>query len=182
MKKKTVIAGELDYVLRSFALLFTFGLLGGLFYALFNQNRENPYGIYLIDILPNITAVVFGAICAVFVIKMLCDLQFATFGKEGISFRSVLFPLGKIKWEELVAVRYESIEIKSLYQNGKHYTTLYEPRIYIVLQTKEYRRLPKGRLNKKYGEHLRVLPEGATLTVADFLAVYRPDLEFEGQS
>ena len=181
MKKKTVIAGEISYALNSLGMMAAFGGLGGLFYYFTSEKAaENPYGIYLLEILPNLSAIVFGIIFAVYFIKFLTELQFATFGKDGVSFRSVLFSLGRIKWDELTAVRYQSLDVKIRVRSGRrHYRTIYVPRVFIVLQTKEYRRAPQIRMNAKYGEYLRVLPEIATLTVTDFLEKYRPDLKIE---
>ena len=181
MKKKTVIAGEISYALNSLGMMVAFGGLGGLFYYFTSEKAaENPYGIYLLEILPNLSAIVFGIIFAVYFIKFLTELQFATFGKDGVSFRSVLFSLGRIKWDELTAVRYQSLDVKIRVRSGRrHYRTIYVPRVFIVLQTKEYRRAPQIRMNAKYGEYLRVLPEIATLTVTDFLEKYRPDLKIE---
>ncbi len=181
MKKRTVIAGEISYALNSLGQMVAFGGLGGLcYYFAAEKAAENPYGIYLLEILPNLSAIVFGVIFAVCSIKFLTDLQFATFSKDGVSFRSVLFSLGKIKWDELTAVRYQSLDVKIRVRSGRrHYRTIYVPRIFIVLQTKGYRRAPQGRFNAKYGEYLRVLPEGATLTVTAFLEKYRPDLKIE---
>ncbi len=180
MKKKTVIAGESSYAAESAIKAFGFALLGVLFYIFAKQRAaDNEMGIYLLEILPKIVTVVFGALFSVYFIKFLTELQFATFSEGGVSFRSVLFKLGFVKWDELVAVRYQSIEIKVTKRHGKYSKRVYVPRTFIVLQTKEYRRAPQGRFNAKYGEYLRVLPESATLTVATFLEKYRPDLKIE---
>lgn len=184
MKKKTVIAGERSYALNSLGTMIAFGGLGGLcYYFAAEKASENPYGAYLLEILPNLSAIVFGIIFAVCFVKFLTELQFATFSEEGVAFRSVLFKLGKIKWDELTAVRYQSLDVKIRVRSGRrHYKTVYVPRIFIVLQTKDYRRAPQGRMNAKYGEYLRVLPEVTTLTVTDFLKKYRPDLQIERNS
>ncbi|MBO5786658.1 MAG: hypothetical protein J6R45_04980, partial [Clostridia bacterium] len=122
MKKKTVIAGEISYALNSLGMMVAFGGVGGLcYYFTAEKAAENPYGIYLLEILPNLSAIVFGIIFALYFIKFLTELQFATFGKDGDSFRSVLFSLGKIKWDELTAVRYQSLDVKIRVRSGRRH-------------------------------------------------------------
>ncbi|MBR5858883.1 MAG: hypothetical protein IKZ05_03080 [Clostridia bacterium] len=178
MKKKTVIAGETSYVLDSLYMLIMLAFLTATCY--FSARAlENPYGMYIIELLPRISLFVFGIPSAIYFIKMLTEWQFATFSEQGVSFRSVLFSLGRIKWDELVAVRYQSIEIKVIHRRRRYRWVEYRPRIFVVLQSKDYRRGPCVKLNSKYGEYLRVLPESADVTVCEFLEKYRPDLKIE---
>lgn len=180
MEKKTVLAGETSYAAESAIKAFGFAVMGVLFYIFaIQQAAKNEMGIYLLEILPNMVAVVFGILFGVYLIKFLTELQFATFSDRGIAFRSVLFKLGFIKWDELVAVRYQTITIRVRKRYGRYSRMVDEPKTFVVLQTKEYRRAPQGRFNAKYGEFLRIVPVTADCTVASFLEQYRPDLKIE---
>lgn len=178
-----MLAGESEYATTNIA-----GVLATVFLFFIGrywmQSIQNPYGAYIIEILPKVHIVFCSVLLAVFLIRFLVNLQIATFDENGVSFRTPFLKLGTVSWESLHRVQVYPITVYISSYDGfsRRRRRRKTNRVYLLLENHEYYVIPHIKLNQQHGGHARVLPEYAVSVIKPYLATYRPDIIIENNT